>query len=246
MNTHLKIKSPLSAAILLSSIFAVNVQAAIVRYNFSGNFSSSNWNPDGTNAAGPGGPVSGYFAIDTDSQTVAEMLINTEFYSYYNNQLVMAATYNLGVTDMDDDIPGSNPSTVVNISRPTLATNVPLFTDLTGTIDLDGAGPLGTGSRIAILDAVRANTFGPRGFRPRLSIFMEGVGFSSMDAAPESINMGLVEDVWNVNIGNGNGGFSGSQNFTTFTATMVPEPSAALLLGLGAIGLVARRQRKAD
>jgi hypothetical protein len=213
------------------------VQAALVTYTIDGKFTSSDWNNDSTNALGPGGAISGLFVIDTSNQTVSQIDISTEFRSFYNNAQVMGATYSYGVDGVADQPIGFPPQSIL-IDAPVWGTRVGVVTDLTGSTNLGGA----FGSTINILSAVPANTFGQRAFRPRLRILMEGVDFQ--DGAPDILNFQVIEEVWNVNIGTGRAGYSGTQNVTNFSAisSAVPEPSSALL-ALISCGILLRRTR---
>lgn len=223
--------------------YGLSAQADTVTYQIDGNFASSSWNADGSNASRvPGGSISGYFTIDTDTLTVSEMLISTRFYSLYNNTQVMGATYNYGVAGMTNDWLGTNPATYRQISGiPSLPYSISLTTDLAGGTDVDGTGPMGMGSLIQIMDAVPAYAFGQRAFRPRISLFLEHVDFGS--AAPTSPTVWVSEDVWNINIGNGIAGYSGAQSLTSMVATVPEAHSYAMMLaGLGLVGFVARRR----
>lgn len=243
MKTILQKTSFLMLAVSLVGAPA-RVGAAVVTYNFGGTFVSSKWNADSSNATRtPGGPVSGYFSIDTATMLVSSLFVTTEFYSLYGtNAQVMGATYNYGVGTMTDDLLGTNPATQKNISGvPSLPVYIPLTTDLTGGTDVDGGGPRGNGSTIMIMDDVPAGTFGVRKFRPYLTLLMEGVDFSS--STPSTLSLDVSENVYNVNIGNGIAGYSGAQNLTTLTATMVPEPATFLVLGLGCLGFAFQRSR---
>ncbi|MCP5537473.1 MAG: PEP-CTERM sorting domain-containing protein [Akkermansiaceae bacterium] len=244
MKTSFKKTCVLMAAASLLG-FIDRTDAAVVTYNFGGTFVSSKWNADSSNVTRtPGGPVSGSFSIDTDTMMVSALFVTTEFYSLYGtNQQVMGATYNYGVTAMADDLLGTKPASTYNISgMPSLPVYIGLTTDLTGGTDVDGAGPRGNGSMIMIMDSVPSGTFGVRAFRPYLTLLMEGVDFSSY--IPSTLSLDVYEHVYNVNIGNGVAGYSGAQNLTTLTATVVPEPSAIWLLGLGGLVAAFKRSRR--
>jgi hypothetical protein len=229
----------------IAALAGHSARAAVVTYNLDGSFASSKWNPDGSNQDRvPGGTISGYFSIDTDTLSVSELQISTTFYSLYNNQQVMGATYNYGVAGQTDDWLGTNPATNRQISGvPSLPVYVSLMTDLTGGTDFDGAGSLGNGSLIQIMDPVPAGVFGQRAYRPRLSLFMEGVDFRN--SPPTSPEVWVTEQVWNVNIGNGIAGYSGAQSLTSTVAT-VPEPGTLAFACMAVAGLACRRRRIAS
>lgn len=218
--------------------------AAVVTLDFDGIFATSDWNNDSTNAVRtPGGPVTGSFTVDTDSLTVVEVDVATEFHSISGPQ-VMGGGYHHGITGEDDDELGADPTRNVRISGRfvTPTTRIPLTVDLTGGSDPDGAGGLGNGSLIQILDNVPAGTFSAsRIYRPRLTLFLEGVDFRDFDP-DENHTVHIREQVWNVNIGTGGAGFSGSQSWTSVAAA-VPEPGLLPLLATSVVAFARRRRR---
>lgn len=232
-----------SVLFALSFSLTAAASAAVVTFTFDGEFASSDWNNDSTNAVRtPGGPVSGHFSVDTDTLSVVEMHVSTEFISLFGNQ-VMGGEYRFGIPGETDDELGALPARNIRISGRfvTPTTRVSLKNDLTGEADPDGAGGFGTGSLIQVLDNVPAGTFNAnRIYRPRLSLFLEDVDLRNFDAT-QNYDIHIREQVWNVNIGNGRAGFSGSQSWGTMTAT-VPEPGVLALSALGMV-LFGRRRR---
>jgi len=217
------------------AVGAASAQAQSYTYALGGIFADSDWNADGTNAVRtPGGPFSGSFTVDTGSLSVTALEIDTTFYSIFSgNQVVTSGTYNYGAGGTDDEM-GTAGGRNINLGQPTLPLYVGLTTKLDGTANYDGR----TGSIIQIMDKRSAPT---RIYRPRLTIFMEGVDFGNEDGSP--VDAEITERVWNINRGTGRAGYSGAQGSTDFTA--VPEPAhSALALSLAALASV-RLRRKA-
>lgn len=212
-------------------------QAQSYTYALGGTFVNSDWNADGTNAVRtPGGPFSGSFTIDTDTLSVTALEIDTTFYSIFSgNQVVTSGTYNFGVGGTDDEM-GTASGRSIRIGKISASLLIGLTTILDGTASYDGR----TGSIIQIMDQ---RLTASRIYRPRLTIFMENVDFTNADGG--AVPGELVEQVYNINRGNGVAGFSGAQGSTSFTA--VPEPSAtAAVLGAAVLVLAALRRSRSD
>ena len=233
--TVFRAQCPVAVVVIAVLAGVAAARAQSYTYSLSGVFANSDWNADGTNAVRtPGGPFSGTFTVDTGTLEVTALEIDTTFYSIFSgNQVVTSGTYNYGVGGTDDEM-GTAGGRTINLGQPTLPLFVGLTTNLDGNASYDGR----TGSIIQIMDNRSTPT---RIYRPRLTLFMENVDFTNADGG--AVPAEIVEQVWNINRGNGRAGFSGAQGSTDFTA--VPESAfSAVIFGLAGLACACVGRRR--
>jgi len=237
------LKQSAGLAVMVMALFAVQAQAGVLTYTFSGNFANSHWNGEGNSNRVPGGEVAGSFGIDTDTGSLSRIQIDSAFYSIHGPQL-LAPHYNFGVTGETDDAIGTQ--TLVLGSN---SLHVGLTVDLSGTASVTMNSVVHTGSLIQIMDTIVGST---RIYKPRLTLFFDGL---DMTQTHDTVTLLAAENVWNINRGTGITGNSGSQGFGSMIATSdaaggpsgsgtVAAPQAASLMLLGLAGLGVRQRSR--